>query len=145
MSTEYSKKPTWFWILVYLIVGGLLYAGIYYGYYAKQKPYSTSSQSTPASPTESKPEIGVKVEYTPTGFSPDTITISLGETVIWENTSSNTGNVSSDPHPVHTDYPPLNLGNLKSGKSFSLKFDQDGTYHYHNHLNQAQRGTVIVK
>jgi len=51
----------------------------------------------------------------------------------------------SDPHPVHTDYPPLNLGTFFDGASLSLKFPTAGTYVYHNHLNPSERGTIVVK
>jgi hypothetical protein len=28
----YGKRPWWFWALVYVVVGGIVYAGIYYAY-----------------------------------------------------------------------------------------------------------------
>lgn len=36
----YGKKPLWQWVLIYLVVGGLIYAAIYYFYLAKKGGYS---------------------------------------------------------------------------------------------------------
>ncbi len=132
---SYSKKPLWQLILIYLIVGGLVYAGIYKYYYP--------DKNAPTKPTQMIE--GSKVTLTESGYSPATLTIKVGDTVTWTNTGSKNSNVSSDPHPQHTTYSPLNLGMLKPGDSLSLKFDTAGTYTYHNHLNESQRGTIIVK
>jgi len=29
-SKGYGKKPLWFWVLVYVVIGGIVYYGIYY-------------------------------------------------------------------------------------------------------------------
>lgn len=39
----YGKRPLWQWILIYVVVGGIIYAGIYYFYYAKNGGYKSSS------------------------------------------------------------------------------------------------------
>ena len=79
------------------------------------------------------------------GFSPESITIKSATTVIWKNTTSTPANISSDPEPTHSDYPPLNLGNFPPNGSVSLTFNKPGTYKYHSFLNPLQHGQIIVQ
>lgn len=104
----------------------------------------SASPSTLASPSamEQKEQT---VALTSTGFNPQSITVKKGTTVKWVNKSGEEGNVSSDPHPIHTNYSPLNLGSFADGDSVSLTFDKAGTYGYHDHLNPQLKGTVIVE
>lgn len=85
------------------------------------------------------------VTITSNGFTPQTITIKVGDSVTWTNTNSSMHNVISDIHPTHQLYPPLNLGNISAGESKSLSFPEIGTYKYHDHLNPSLTGTVIVE
>lgn len=77
-------------------------------------------------------------------FSPATITIAKGDTVRWVNNDSILRDVSSNVHPLHTLYPPLNLGAVEAGETISFVFDTAGTYKYHDHLYAEHGGTVIV-
>jgi plastocyanin len=103
---------------------------------------SPSASESPDAMTEKQEET---VTLGENGFSPKTLTIKKGTTVTWVNESGEMGNVSSAPHPIHTSYPPLNLGNFADGNSVSLTFDEAGTYNYHHHLNPSLTGTVIVQ
>jgi len=87
----------------------------------------------------------VQVNYNGSSFSPPVVTIQPNDTVTWTNQSTNFLELSSDPHPIHTDYPPLNLGLINSGTSKSLTFPTVGSYGYHNHLQPSATGTVIVQ
>ncbi|HSX40052.1 MAG TPA: cupredoxin domain-containing protein [Candidatus Saccharimonadales bacterium] len=145
-----------------LLLAGLaviiVVAGIFYlGKKAKQNTATTqptevmtvapSISATPSvmtSPTQ-QTSGQTTVTVTATGFDPQTVTIKAGDKVTWVNKSGDRANVSSDPHPVHTNYPPLNLGSFADGASVSLMFDKPGTYGYHNHLNPSKTGTVIVQ
>ncbi|MDO8460838.1 MAG: cupredoxin domain-containing protein [bacterium] len=109
------------------------------------QPTITPSQpSVTALPTNQASE-SATIAITGSGFSPSTLTVKTGIKVTWVNKSGAIANISSDPHPVHTAYPPLNLGNFNDGESVSLTFDKTGTYTYHNHLNPNQTGTVVVE
>jgi plastocyanin len=79
------------------------------------------------------------------GFSPPTLIVNVGTKVGWINNSGVDGDIESDPHPTHTSYPPINFGVFSSGSLVEIVFDKPGTYHYHNHLNPSQKGTVIVQ
>lgn len=108
----------------------------------KEVSPTNSSMSATTTPEEAKE---AAITLTATGFNPATITIKAGTKVTWTNSSGATGNVSSDPHPIHTNYPPLNLGSFANNSSVSLTFDKAGTYGYHNHLNPGEKGTIIVQ
>lgn len=154
-NNEYGKRPLWQWVIIYLVIGGIIYAGIYYFFLSKKGGYTppanqaqpTIEQSSPtSSPTGSiQQQSQNTVTLTSDGFSPATLTIKAGETVTWENKSGEAATVNSDPHPVHTNYAPLNLGNFPDGGTLSLTFDKPGTYGYHNHLNPSERGTITVE
>lgn len=157
-SSGYSKKPPWFWLLVYLVVGGAVYAGYYYyaGYqktpdtmmYASPAPADSSTSVTGSAAPAAMTAEGAtefKIAITDTGYSPSLLSIKVGDTITWTSSAAKPSNVSSDPHPSHTDYAPLNLGMFKPGESQTLTFDKAGTYKYHNHLNSTQTGTIIVK
>lgn len=85
------------------------------------------------------------VNVTNNGFDPATVTVKIGTKVTWMNKNSDSVIIASDPHPLHTDYPPLNLGSLGAGQSASLVFNKQGSYSYHNHLNPSEIGKVIVQ
>jgi plastocyanin len=103
---------------------------------------STSPSVTSSADTNNET---TTVTLTEDGFSPATVTIQKGETVVWVNESGGTATVNSDTHPTHRNYKPLNLDQFSPGESPSLVFDESGTYTYHNHLNPSQTGTVIVE
>ena len=108
---------------------------------------STPAQSTTNTGTggTTPKETIVNVNFTSSGFDPKTVTIKTGTRVIWVNKSGAAATVSSAVHPTHQAYPPLNLGEFPDGSSVQLVFDKPGTYKYHNHLNSAQTGTVVVE
>ena len=97
----------------------------------------------PAIPTPQQSQNTVTL--TSNGFSPVTLTISVGQTVTWVNESGQAATVNSDDHPVHTGYTQLNLGSFSDGGILTLKFDEPGTFGYHNHLNPSEIGTITVQ
>lgn len=88
----------------------------------------------------------VTITYKDNGFSPAEITIKSQTTVTFENQSSQSLWVASNPHPVHTDYLGFDAKqDLKTGSKYRFTFDKIGRFGYHNHLNPSQRGLVIVE
>lgn len=104
----------------------------------------TTNSPTPEATTEAQ-MAKTTVTVTASGFEPKTITIKAGDTVTWMNNDTKTHNVSSDPHPIHTTYTTLNLGNFMAGKTTTLTFPNKGTYQYHDHLFPSFTGTVVVE
>ncbi len=112
---------------------------------ASQTPTETPAPSAAASPSGAMMMEENTVTLTKDGFSPATLTIKAGTKVTWKNMSGAAATVSSDPHPTHTNYPPLNLGPFQDGATHELTFDKPGTYGYHNHFNPTQKGTIVVQ
>lgn len=148
-KSGYGKRPLWQWILIYVVIGIVIYGLIYYFVVAKKGGYNPSPSIAPATNSEattSSTETSQdNVILTANGFSPATLSIKAGTKVTWTNQSGNGATVNSNPHPSHTDYQPLNLGSFQNGGTLSLAFDKPGTYGYHNHLNPTQTGTIVVQ
>jgi len=106
----------------------------------------TSSESTPTDTTTTPGEASQKtITYSDSGYSPSTITVKTGDTIVIKNTSSHSMMFDSDPHPVHTINPELNVDTVAPGESRTFVVDTKGTFGYHNHLNASQKGTIIVE
>jgi|SRR3989344_1022160 len=141
--TGYGKRPLWQWVVIYLIIGGLIYAAVYYFFFANKtdrKPYGAAYN-----PRVTQTVAQNTVTLTSSNFEPAVITIAAGQTVVWNNRSGVAISINSAPHPTHADYPPLNIGLVENGASASLTFPTAGTYKYHNHLNPSQYGSIIVQ
>ena len=89
----------------------------------------------------------IKVTYNTQGFSPKTVTIKKGETVVFENKTGKKASVASDEHPTHLLYPEFDQYKTEQrGKGeFRFTFEKAGTWNYHDHLNANMTGTVVVK
>lgn len=72
------------------------------------------------------------------GFSPATLTIRVGTTVIWKN-------VSLAPHTVTSDDgQTFDSGNVAVGGIFQFTFKNAGTFSYHCNIHPYMRATIIV-
>lgn len=111
----------------------------------KQTTVSTPAAQTQNQASPSAQPVTSTVTLTQSGFDQQTLKVKVGTKVTWINKSGETATVNSDPHPTHTLWPFLNLGNFDDGMSVSVTFDKAGTYTYHNHLNPNETGTVIVE
>ena len=144
----------WVWALVAVIIIGL---GAWW--YTAKAPTAPAGEAAVVTDSTSSPQAEpttVTVNYSDAGFSPATITIKRGDTVTFTNSSSGTMWVASALHPAHTAYAGTSLSEhcpagsalafdqCQTGASFSFKFDQAGTWKYHNHSNASHFGEVIV-
>ncbi|MBI2329823.1 cupredoxin domain-containing protein [Candidatus Daviesbacteria bacterium] len=144
-NNGYGKRPLWQWVIIYLLIGGIIYAGIYYFFLAKKGGYNQPTPSATDSASPKGAQTQNTVTLTSNGFSPATLTIKTGETVSWVNKSGQEAAINSNPHPVHISHTPLNLGNFPDEGSLTLTFDKQGTFGYHNHLNPSELGTINVE
>jgi plastocyanin len=79
-------------------------------------------------------------------FDMPNIIIDSGTTVTWVNQDDVGHTVNSDPHPGHSNYPPLNSSLLSRGDTFSLTFDEPGLYTYHcSPYYSTMKGSVLVE
>ena len=82
--------------------------------------------------------------------SPASVTINPGESVTFVNNGSQPHEMTSDPHPAHTDCPALNVvGLLNIGQSrTSNALTTSRTCGYHDHRNDSNpglRGSVVIR
>lgn len=81
--------------------------------------------------------------------SPAQVTISVGQSVTFVNSDSRSHDMDSDPHPVHTDCPTMNVGPLVTGQTKAtgaLTTARTCGYHDHsNPQNASLKGTVIIR
>lgn len=82
--------------------------------------------------------------------TPSEVTINTGQTVTFVNNDGRTRNVSSDPHPSHTDCAAVNaVGNLANGQSRqtnALTAARTCGFHDHDDPDNADvKGRIIIR
>ena len=78
------------------------------------------------------------VDITGFAFSPETLTISIGDTVTWTNKESAT-------HTATADGGEFDSGNLGNGDTFSHTFTTAGTYTYYCKIHTSMTATITVE
>jgi len=126
---------------------------------------ATTTDSTPTTTDTNPPPTGeapspVTIMYDGDSFSPATVTVPVGTTVTWVNSSSDRMWIGSNDHPTHTRYDgtttaehcadgtatsPAVFDQCGAGTQYSFTFTKAGTWGYHNHSNSGERGTVVVQ
>lgn len=144
-------------IIVVLVVAGIYYFARSNGSSGNGNIYSAPADNTsnaPAAPNANMPATQNVVSYTDNGFSPKTLTIKKGETVVFKDAASDDVRIASNPHPLHNGYPTTggcvastfdSCQNITPGSSWSFTFDLVGSWGYHNHLNPTEGGMIIVQ
>lgn len=109
-------------------------------------PTPSGSQNTNQSADEaSDTEASAVITYTQSGFSPSTVTVKSGDTVSIKNNSDIAIQFNSDPHPTHTENEELNAGSVGPGETKTFTVNQKGTFGFHNHFNDDQKGTITIQ
>lgn len=86
------------------------------------------------------------VKITDDGFEPSSLTINAGDTVEFENDSSDDSWPASNVHPTHQLYPGFDAKKpLLPGDTYSFTFTKTGSWGYHNHLEPDKQGTIVVQ
>jgi len=105
---------------------------------------TTSSSGASTSSTMGTPETHtVDIISVAAGFDDDNITITIGDSIIWDNTDSiaHTSTSGSSPTPDGT----WNTGNLAGGEAATaVLFDTEGTFPYFCAIHPSMTGTVTV-
>lgn len=154
------------WIALIIVI---LAAGAWYALSPKQ---AAAPADTDAAATESRNEVPdaeedggpafTVVTLTDSGFSPSTVTVSVGETVRFVNDSSRGMWVASDNHPTHTEYDGTSTrehckdgtdttgtfdecSSVMRGDYWDYTFEKAGTFGFHNHVGASNTGSVIVQ
>ena len=75
--------------------------------------------------------------------------VAVGGTVTFTNNASDAHDMDSNPHPVHTDCPALNVGNLRPGESRAsqaLTSARSCGFHDHNNPGTGSlMGTITIR
>jgi len=105
---------------------------------------SVNSKVSAATPLNVPPAV---VSITRNGFSPSTVSIKVGQAVIWTDNDTSPHFVIADaPRPINPNDPSPNSEHaLGPSDSYSYVFDQAGSYGYHDTRNPDFKGTVEVK
>ncbi len=86
------------------------------------------------------------VIITDEGFSPATLTVKAGTTVVFTNNGQGLHWPVSDPHPVHTGLAGFDAKKgLATGETYSFTFAKTGTFGMHDHLRTSLKGSIIVQ
>lgn len=111
----------------------------------RTKPTPTPARATPTPtpkpPTPTPMPTTMNVTIVANGsfaFSPQTLTISVGATIVWKNDTT-------APHTVTSDTGVFDSGTIAPGGTFSFKFTQAGTFAYHCNIHPFMTASIIVK
>jgi hypothetical protein len=81
--------------------------------------------------------------------TPNRVEITVGQSVSFVNNHNVNHEMSSDPHPAHSDCPAINVGGVAPGASRTsnaLTTARTCTYHDHtDDTNVNLRGTIVVR
>ncbi len=144
-------RQSWIWIIaaVVVIVAIVAVLALNHGTGSVTPTPSPAASSAPVtetpSTTPSSPAASTTVHYTSNGFSPASVTVKSGESITFVNDTNSTIQVDSNPHPVHTDDPDLNVGAIAPGQSKSATLNKTGTFGIHNHLSPSVMGSVTIQ
>jgi plastocyanin len=113
------------------------------------KPLPNQTESATAEPGE---KVFVVV-YSDAGFTPNTLDITKGTVVSFKNLSSAGMWVASAQHPTHDEYPEKGgcinskfdaCQEIKQNQEWRFRFNELGTWKYHNHYHPGHVGTIQV-
>lgn len=138
--------------ILVLVIGGAVFWMLRQDTSTQQTSESPTANTATTEPANNTTDIATTptagetvITYSNGGYSPSSVTVKSGDTVVIKNTSTRNMQFDSDPHPAHTINPELNVDEVAPGQSQSFVVDTTGTFGYHNHLNSSQKGTIIVE
>lgn len=157
----YAKRPLWQWILLYIVIGGLVYVLIYYfvykrsGYNYNQSGsgyhYPTSTQvptqpTSVTSPSSTSQATQVTVVGTEFAFTPSTVTLKAGQPV--QLTFKNAGQY---PHNFTVSELNIQTKTIQPGQEDTITFtpSKTGSFTYvctvPGHEDRGMKGTLVVQ
>lgn len=170
----YGKRPLWQWILLYIVIGGVLYALAYYFFFANKGGYTYNptnstygtpgqlpmAQPAPAQPaqttqTQTTVQTTAQPPVTPpptqTSTAPSRVSASIANftfspatITIKKGGTVTWTNSDSAPHTVTSDTGAFASQTLSQGGSYSHTFSTTGTFTYHCSIHPTMHGTVVV-
>lgn len=127
----------------------------------EQQMQETGNSTTTMEEKETQEPVGktYTIEVSKAGFSPSPLSISAGDTVLFEAIDSAMRRPASNLHPTHTQYPGSSIEKcgtdeadqsfdackaLQEGETYSFTFNEKGTWKYHDHRSPSTGGEIIV-
>jgi plastocyanin len=110
-----------------------------------------SDGGPPTAPSDNPGGTGTTITIGSNGVvSPRELTVSVGSRVTFVNNHNAAHEMTSDPHPDHTQCPSLNdVGHLATGQSrTSGNLNTPGVCGYHDHINDTNnnlKGTIRIQ
>jgi plastocyanin len=140
-----------------IIIGAIVVVLAFVGGIALQKSRDSVDNPTPTPSASASPTPTVTATVTPAPvthtirrtegvLNPASLTIRVGDTVVFVNDGTSGFWPASDPHPTHTLCPGFDARRaLQKGETYTLAFTQARTCTYHNHLAPNEQGTINVR
>ncbi len=141
-----KKRTTTFMLIVAVLL--LIAIGAWLMNNRSEKKTSTTpqpkTQQSQIAESETSTKITQPVEtadiaISSKGFSPQTVKVKAGTSVTWTNNDTADHQITADSNANGLVGP-----ELTPQGSYGYEFDTAGTYNYHDALNPALKGTVIV-
>ena len=114
------------------------------------QPSPSPPPSPPPSPGGTPPPASATITITSSGVDPKEVTIRVGGHVTFTNQDTVPHDMNSDPHPNHTDCPPMNAvaflaaGQAKDTADFPVA--RACGFHDHNQpTNASLQGRIIIQ
>jgi plastocyanin len=137
--------------IIFAVIAIILILGLGYFYFSgsisSKKDSANIPDSNPviSSNTDSTTPIGeagaktYNIEINNFAFSPSTLTIKVGDSVVWTNKDNAAHTVTSDSGRE------MNSLSLSNGEIYSHTFENSGTYNYHCSFHTMMKGNIIVR
>lgn len=103
---------------------------------------SRSKQAVVESPRRTPGQAVVII--TETGFMPEHLRITAGDTVSWINKDLQPHSVASNPHPSHDGLKSLFSEPLSPDSTYTYTFNDVGNFPYHDDSNPERNGVIEV-
>jgi plastocyanin len=105
---------------------------------AKPAITTVTSTTTTSQPTTTLAAATFGIDIQGFAFSPSSLTIGVGDRVVWTNNDA-------APHTVTADDGSFTSPDMPTGGTFSYRFTHAGTYSYHCSIHPSMKGTITVK
>jgi len=141
-----KKNNTLTWIIVAAVIIVLVLGYIWYSKIPSSIPTNPKPNTIPTENTPVSNENTYNIDISNLAFSPSTLTIKQGETVIWTNSDSLCGGINPCLHTVTSDKQnELSSKQLKTGEVYSHTFNTPGTFDYHCEGHPNMKANIIVE
>lgn len=127
-----------------VIIGVIVLVVVVGAFFLMKSQYGMTQQQNRPSQTQTNPTTGSSamtkdaVTIQNMAFSPDTLTVKLGDKVTWNNQDSIGHSATADDNSFDT-------GVIAQGQSGSATFTKAGTYTYHCKVHPTMKATIIVQ